>query len=581
MNPLINPCCHPAYDARRGPRCASGSIDGSAAASSTRLAGRKGWASARHLVCALLGAALCVAPAAASGQPLTPSPGQAPEGTQAAAEAPAAGEAAKDAAPPAEAGGAGYEGAATAAATPAQEPLTKEEPTTPVPPTVPESGFFFGGVGRAVAAMDADGGPGRDADIVLRGSRLDESTYIQMDLERQDYWESTGATTRVAIRLVVDAPILHYNNARPWNINMSVRNAFVEERDLGLKGLSVWMGSRLYRGDNSELLDFWPLDWLNTLGGGVRYDLPSKRTFFAVHAGVNRPLTPYYLQTVERTPALNQPGTANVNILDRQRLISSFKASHTVPVGEKGGVKGVLYGELHQLPSGRRETAEAGVYEDLPRDSGYVIGAQVSPFTGVNNGHLHLFLRYAGGLAAYGEFGSPFQPAPDGTASGAHELMVTMSANYETGPLGLMASGYVRSFRNASETFDFSDLDEGILVVRPHFYLRDWGGIAVEGSYQAQRRGRVPPPADPAAPAAAAGAGHHSASVVRFGLVPFLNVAGKGDFKRPQLRLIWLMTRRDEGAKALYAQDDVFSQRSWEHFIGMNVEWNFKGSPAF
>ncbi|WP_438043980.1 carbohydrate porin [Sorangium sp. So ce128] len=551
--------------------------------SSTRLARGRRWASARNLVCALLGAALCASPAVVHGQPLpppttpTPSPGAAPaDATAPPPETPAAAEPAEGAAPAPDAGGAEP---AAAAIAPSQQPQQKEERTTP--PAPPESGFFFGGVGRAVAAMDGDGGPGRDADIVLRGSRLDESTFVQLDLERQDYWESTGATTRVAVRLAIDAPTLHYNNARPWNINTSLRNAFVEERDLGVKGLSVWIGSRLYRGDNSELLDFWPLDWLNTLGGGVRYDLPSKRTYFAAHAGINRPLTPYYLQTVERSPALNQPGTANVNLLDRQRLISSFKASHTVPVGEKGGVKGVLYGEVHQLPSGTRETAEAGVYERLPRDSGYVIGAQVSPFTGVNNGHLHLFLRYAGDLAAHGEFGTPTQPAPDGTASGAHELMFTMSGNYETGMLGLMASGYIRSFRNASEPFDFADLDEGIFVVRPHFYLRDWGGIAVEASYQAQRRGRVPPPAEPAAPGAHAAASHHSASLVRFGLVPFLNAAGKGDFKRPQFRFIWLVTRRDEGAKALYPQDDVFSQRTWEHFIGLNVEWNIKASPAF
>ncbi|WP_044986000.1 carbohydrate porin [Sorangium cellulosum] len=535
------------------------------------------FASARSLACALLGAALCAAPSVAKGQPLPPptAPDQAPEATDPPAETPAAAAPAQGAAPAPDAGGTG-----AAAVPPSQQPVQKEEPSAPPPPPV-ESGFFFGAVSRAVAATDAELGPGRDADIVLRGSRLDESTFIQLDLERQDYWESTGATTRAAVRLVVDAPVLHYNNARPWNVNMSVRNAFVEERDLGVKGLSVWIGSRLYRGDNSELLDFWPLDWLNTLGGGVRYDLPSKRTYFAAHAGVNRPLTPYYLQTVERAPALNQPGTANVNLLDRQRLITSFKASHTVPVGEKGGVKGILYGELHQLPSGTRETAEAGVYERLPRDSGYVIGAQISPFTGVDNGHLHLFLRYAGDLAAHGEFGTPTQPAPDGTASGAHELMFTMSGNYETGKLGLMASGYVRSFRNASEQFDFADLDEGIFVVRPHYYIRDWGGIAVEASYQAQRRGRVPPPADPAAPGAHPGASHHSASLVRFGLVPFLNAAGKGDFKRPQLRFIWLMTRRDEGAKALYPQDDVFSKRTWEHFFGLNVEWIFKASPAF
>ncbi len=43
----------------------------------------------------------------------------------------------------------------------------------------------------------------------------------------------------------------------------------------------------MYRGDDIYLLDFWPLDNLNTLGGGLAYtfldDLDVK-----LHAGVNQ-----------------------------------------------------------------------------------------------------------------------------------------------------------------------------------------------------------------------------------------------------------------------------------------------------
>lgn len=63
--------------------------------------------------------------------------------------------------------------------------------------------------------------------------------------------------------------------------------------------------------------------------------------------------------------------------------------------------------------------------------------------------------------------------------------------------------------------------------------------------------------------------------------MPFLNAGGKGDLTRPQFRLIWILTRRDEGAKALYPRDDLFSQRTWEQFIGLGVEWEYKTNTVF
>ncbi len=453
---------------------------------------------------------------------------------------------------------------------------TKAPSAAPAP--VPESGFFFGTNGRAVVATDPNLRPGRDADIVRWGSRLDESTYLQMDAQRQDYWPSTHATTRAAILLAVNAPVFHYNSK--WDIQMAVRNLFVEERDLWLKGLSVWVGSRMYRGDYSDLLDFWPLDWLNTIGGGTRYELPSGRTAFAVHAGVNQPDTAFFRQAVERPLTLNRTGTTTVDVLNRQRVISSFKATHIFQLDANARVKGVLYGELHGTSSGERETTTPGVFERMPRDSGYVLGMQVSVLPNKRD-HLHLFVRYASGMAAYGEFGQPFNPAADGTSTGAHEMRVTWSGNIERGPLGVMVAGYVRSFRDASPRMDFEDLDEGIVITRPHFFFTDWAGLAVEASYQAQQRGSVPPPIVPTDRSPSTPESSHRASLVRFALMPFLNAGGKGDLTRPQFRLIWILTRRDEGAKALYPRDDLFSQRTWEQFIGLGVEWEYKTNTVF
>lgn len=50
--------------------------------------------------------------------------------------------------------------------------------------------------------------------------------------------------------------------------SMAVRNLYVRMANLSqtLDGLSLWAGSRMYRGDDIYLLEWWPLDELNTVG---------------------------------------------------------------------------------------------------------------------------------------------------------------------------------------------------------------------------------------------------------------------------------------------------------------------------
>src|SRR4029453_15443141 len=68
---------------------------------------------------------------------------------------------------------------------------------------------------------------------------------------------------------------------------VALRNFYLEaEKGLAAGRLGVWAGSRMYRGDDIYLLDYWPLDDINTLGAGVGYR--HDRLEAAVHAGANR-----------------------------------------------------------------------------------------------------------------------------------------------------------------------------------------------------------------------------------------------------------------------------------------------------
>ncbi|MCA9650806.1 MAG: carbohydrate porin [Myxococcales bacterium] len=459
------------------------------------------------------------------------------------------------------------------------EPEDDEPPEKISAPTDPEfnrspdyaDGFHFGSYGRVVIGGDHRGRAFRNGDLVAYGSRLDESTYAELEFRREDYWEATDTYTRVVATLAVAAPLFHQTGT--FDTTLGVRNLYIEESGLGLKNLRLWAGSRMYRGDDIYLLNFWPLDNLNTMGAGAIYNF-APNTELKLHAGANQPNSPLFYQAVSRPLPYAQPGAAQVAVLDRQKVISSAKFSHIFWLGDSGaGIKPVVYGEVHYTNEGQRET-EPRQLETLPRDSGWLVGTQLGMFTGKRSTHLNLVFRASGGLATYGEFNAPVQRAPDGTSKGAREYLVAASGNYEKGPFGLQLGSYWRSFRDASPNLDFGDLAEGVVIVRPTVWLGQIAGISLEGSYQAQRRGVLVDDGQ-------GGEKPLFAQMGRVGLIPFITPGGRGNFTRPYITLTYLMSVRDKGARSLYPEHDVFGLRTVDHFIAVGAEWWFGSTSYF
>lgn len=437
--------------------------------------------------------------------------------------------------------------------------------------------FGFGSYGRVIAATDATGRPGRNSDITAWGSRLDHDNYAELELRRNDHWGSVGADTRIVSTLALGNSVFHYSGE--FDAQIAIRNLFIEERGLGLEGLSIWAGSRMLRGDDIYLLDMWPLDNLNTLGGGVQYDAPTD-TSVRAHFGVAQPNNPFYKQQQDRAEPFNQFGTATVNILDRVRLVGSLRGQQVFffSAERKAGMKAVLYGEAHGVADGQEETSRPGQFDDVPSDDGFVVGGQLGAFTGERNTHINAWVRYATGLAAYADFANPTGLGPNERASAAKELRVAVSGNFEFGPVTTMAGGYFRTFRNASPGLDFEDVDEGIVIARPHVFFLDWLGLAVEGSFQAQQRGVLADVGDDADPLTSSEPKPLLARAGKVGVVPFVSPAGRGSYSRPMIWFIYQATFRDAGARALYPQDDVFNLRKVSHFIGLGAEWWFSST---
>jgi maltoporin len=432
-----------------------------------------------------------------------------------------------------------------------------------------EGAFEFGSYGRLWAASDLRGGIGRGTNVVAFGPRIvDEGSYGELELRREDKF-SDRVKSRVVATLALFPPFFHFSGDTSNAIG--VRNLYAQG---AYEQLTLWAGSRMYRGDDIYLLNWWPLDNQNTIGGGVggpvyRRGDGTQETILQGHVGQQRLDNPFQFQQI---PVVAPYGFGSVTVtkLDRPRTIETFKATHFVrPLGGPAGFKVVLYGELHELSAGVYQDPLTKLDKGLPSDTGFMIGSQLTYFTGRRDMYGTLVMRYARGIAAYDPLSVPVTFAVDHTTHGASETQVALSGNYENDFVGIMGAAYVRFFRDASPgSTGPQKYDEGAIVVRPSVFLGEWFGVSVEGSYQERR----------IAIENADGEGPVAASVFKAGIMPYFSPSGRGDFKRPQIRLLYNASFRDAGARSLYAVEDVFSQRRVEHYLGIGAEWWFNSS---
>ena len=439
-------------------------------------------------------------------------------------------------------------------------------------PSTHEGRFEFGSYGRVWAATDLRGGLGRGTNVVAFGPRIvDEGSYAELELRREDKW-SENVKGRVVATLALFPPFFHFSGKIQNNIG--VRNLYAQGT---YHDITMWAGSRMYRGDDIYLLNWWPLDNQNTVGGGIgapiyKSEGPGTKyeTILQFHMGQQRLDNAYQVQQIPVVAPFGF-GTTDVTKLDRPRTIETLKLTQFIrPGGGSAGFKAILYGELHQISAGTFRDPLTNLDRGLPQDSGFMLGSQLTYFSGVRDTYASLVMRHARGIAAYDPLAVPITFALDRTVSGASETQIAFSTNFETEHFAILGAAYVRFFRDGSPAETSTQkYDEGTVVARPSVFLGDHFGVSVEGSYQARRMAIQAPSGDD---------GPLTASVAKVGVMPYFSPSGKGSYKRPQIRMLYVASFRNSGARALYAEEDVFAQRSVEHYIGLGAEWWFNSS---
>ncbi len=436
-------------------------------------------------------------------------------------------------------------------------PASQEPAAAAVQPT----GFVFGSYGRVTASTDGEGGSGKQLAVVAHPPRLEEQPYLELDLSYHAAEPDYGRF-RIVTTLAVSDAMFHSDG--DFDGKIALRNAFVEARELGVEDLSVWVGSRMLRGDDIYLLDFWPLDNLNTVGAGAAWGAPGK-TRLSGHLGLNQVDNSFQYQEIQ--VADPEFGTDPVILMDRVRLIGSLRAEQPVEVGGLQG-KVVGYGEVHRLGEGVSEDSER-VRRLMPAELGTTVGLQAAVWGFGERGFANLFVRHATGIAALGELATPTSGlAMDGSVTDTTSTRIATSAGFGAGRFDLIAGGYVDWFSDAdSVNYDGDDYYEGTLALRPSYRVAGGYKQAFEFSYQGHRSNGLSPRTDTFLVPA----------MFKAAVIPTL-AAGAGPFARPELRLVYEVSVLNDGAQEQYPAEDVRRRGAIHHYLGIGAEWWFNSS---
>jgi len=414
------------------------------------------------------------------------------------------------------------------------------------------AGATVGSYGRVQASADARGGEAQPVNVVSYGTRLEKASYLELDLMLDEGIEA-GPQFKVVVTPALQGNLFHYEGE--WDASLALRNLYVEANEWSNLPLSAWAGSRMYRGEDVHLLDFWPLDSLNTLGAGLRAD-PTGWTV-AVHGGTSRVAADAWQVQYDAVPVAGGVGTEAIEILDRQRMVGSIKGGRLTDT-----YKVLLYSELHGLPEGTRVNDQR-IQQDLPADRGSVVGLQASAYGWANDSFVHLWLKRATGLAAYGDLSVPGGLATDYTVKSAREHLVATAANHEAGPAAVQVGAYLRRFEDADgNQLDVDDRWEANVHVRPAYSPTENVTLAVEAGQQWLRPDGLNPRTET----------HDLPKVTKLAVLPSIQPE-RGSFSRPQLRLQYIYSFLNNDARAWYDFADPRHASNHQHFVGVGAEW--------
>jgi len=271
-------------------------------------------------------------------------------------------------------------------------------------PVISNKRFSFGSYGRAGIAY----GVGVESEFPRSlnlngmgsiGGRFEENDYFELAAAMHFTPSNSGSDTtainvqaRFAFYTTQGQIIGNVTSKSIGGITSALPELFAEAKNIMGSDWSVWVGARLFRGDDIHIIDHFYFDDHSGQGFGVTHKNTQFAVIFPGSVDTSTTLPPYfYLNIVNGTPMLGL----------RNRYVSILE--HMVPVSN-GYIK--LLGEFHRLASGT--SGDTSSMYNYPSDIGFVVGAKyyTSLATALPGSFNAVSVRYGTGIANGGDGGA-------------------------------------------------------------------------------------------------------------------------------------------------------------------------------
>ena len=393
------------------------------------------------------------------------------------------------------------------------------------------------------------------------GGRLEEGDYLEPGIR---YHIKKAATpTDTSIDLVMDYEIFSLNgaivsdlgNGDISDIKIMPLQAYVQAKNVLTEGLTLWMGSNLYRKNDIHICDYFYFNSLPGQGVGALYK--------GLDVAVLTQTGASSFFATDENPGL--PAGAPPAIVQRERTM--FIAQYAVPFGA-GTTYAQGLGELHVVPrsgDANRE-APAGVN---PTDYGAVAGVKVHLDLGngdFNDAAVRYGNRIANGAESGGSTYNTFGAAgSDGTYRGGYGLEVVEHFMWNLENLvsvnGYGTLNYSRGSTSAPDpTVSNTRLDYSF-GARATSYISDQVHLITEATFQARKD-----------------EGLATGTAVKLSVAPEVVPSGKrSPWERPEMRLIYTAVIYNQAAvdQLMSPYLKTMGPNKVGHFLGARTEWWF------
>ncbi len=405
------------------------------------------------------------------------------------------------------------------------------------------------------------------------GGRLEEQDYLEL-APAFHFKAKPGDSTNIYAQVrfaMYSTSLTSFGNSTSnslGGLEFAIPEMYVEARNIRGKDLSIWVGSRLYRGPDVHIADHFYFNDHSGQGFGVEFKNTRISTQFIASSDTSSTVPPFFYLNIKS-------GTPSAAL--RQRVILNFEQDFQLNTNNML----TLLGEYHRMADAdSKNDVDTSDYKlNFPADHGFVLGVRHSyDFNNYLPGSFnHFSVRYGTGIANGGDGGMSrtwlTYGAPDTlslTFKGAYSmaivnhLLINFSKRYTlNGYLILTSSKGAADSNNKSKTYFgkevFNRKLDFTIGARNEHYITDYFHLLTEFHYSQRKDGTNP-----------------IASVTKFSIAPIFVPTGIRDtWARPHLRFVFSLARYNDYAKeSLYSPFLQFvGERRWGYYFGVKAEW--------